>query len=65
MTIFATPREIFDRACTNFGLEDKHTIAIAGICEMYEAGGAKAWDAAMICRAIYRKGLSAYNMVED
>lgn len=65
MNIFSTPREIYDRACTEFGLEDEHTIAIAGICEIYEAGGAKCWDAAMVCRAIYLKGLGALQAVED
>ncbi len=65
MTIFATPREIYDRACTDLGLEDKHTVAIAGICEIHEAGGAKCWDAAMVCRAIYMQGLGALHMVED
>ena len=52
MSYFMTPQQWLDKACTDLGLEDEHTVAIAGIVEIYEAGGAKCWDAAMVCRAI-------------
>ena len=62
---FMTPQQWLDKACTDIGLEDEHTVAIAGIVEIYETGGAKCWDAAMVCRAIYMQAIGAHHMVED
>lgn len=65
MDAYTNPHFWLDKACTDLGLEDKHTIAIAGIVEIYDAGGAKAWDAAMVCRAIYFQAISAHHAIED
>lgn len=60
-----TPTRWYDKAVADLGLEDKHTIAIANIAQIWLNGGAKAWDAAMVCRAIYFQAIGAHHAVED
>lgn len=65
MTYPYLPEAWLDRACTDLGFEDEHTIVIARVVELHHEGHLSLVEAETLCRATYFKAIGAYHMVED